>query len=432
MARRVLSGDLPGLAGRTVNLQGWVHRIRDLGGVRFLILRDRAGLAQVVLPKDLHLGDVGCEWVVGVEGHCRTDSRAPSGVEVLAEHVRPISPADPTPLEVFNPDAASKNRLETLLDHRAVSLRIPEVLDVFRVQAEVLRAFRAYLNEQGFTEIVTPKLVLAGAEGGAAVFQVEYFESTAYLAQSPQFYKQIMVGSGLERVFEVGHAYRAEKSETSRHLTEYVSLDFEMGFIESVQDILATHAGLVAAIFEAVRQRCGEILHRRGIQLPDATSIPQMSFPEAKRVLAKRFGKTEGLHGDLDTEGERLICQWAQQELGSQMIFITGYHVDKRPMYAMPDEANPPLTHSFDLLFRGVEITTGGQRIHDYRQLVDSIRRRGLDPADYEGYLAAFKHGMPPHGGMGMGIERLTMQMLGLGNIREACLFPRDRGRLTP
>ena len=432
MEARVLSSELPQRAGRQVFLQGWVHRIRDFGGVRFLILRDRGGRAQIVVPRSVDLGDVNCEWVLAVSGQCRREPRAPDGVEVLAERVAPIAAAQSPPLEIYHPEAAVRNRLETLLEHRAVSLRVPDVLDVFRVEAEVLRAFREYLRSQGFTEIVTPKLVKAGAEGGSAVFEVRYFDRSAYLAQSPQFYKQIMVTAGLERVFEVGHAYRAEKSETSRHLTEYASLDFEMGFIDSEQDVMRTHTGLIAAIFGAVSRRCERILKRRNVRLGEFDEIPQIAFPEARRILAERFGKTDGLAGDLDTEGEQLLCRWAAEELGSELLFVTGYHVDKRPMYAMPDDAQPPLTRSFDLLFRGVEITTGGQRIHQPQRLAESIRSRGLDPEEFSGYLAAFRHGACPHGGMGMGLERLVAQMLGLGNVRHASLFPRDRSRLTP
>ncbi len=432
MQPRVLSSELPALAGQQVCLHGWVHRIRDFGGLKFLVLRDRTGFAQVVVPTGLDMGDIGCEWTVTVTGSCRAEARAPTGVEVVADGVLPVSPAETPPLEIFAPGAAEKNRIETLLDHRAVSLRIPDVLDVFRIQGVVLEAFRGYLRGQGFTEIVTPKLVLAGAEGGSAVFRVEYYETTAYLAQSPQFYKQMMVGSGLERVFETGHAYRAEKSETSRHLTEYFSLDFEMGFIESEQDVMRMHAGLIGAIFEAVRNQCGEILQRRNITLPRIDEIPQVSFPQAVRILQEKFGKTRGLAGDLDTEGEKLICRWAEEEFGSELLFVTGYHVANRPLYTMPKQDEPPLTRSFDLLFRGVEITTGGQRIHDYQHLVEAIIAHGLVPADYEGYLECFRHGMCPHGGMGMGIERLLMQMLGLSNVKEACLFPRDRNRLVP
>ena len=432
MVGRTLSSQLGQLEGRQVNLAGWVHRIRDLGGVRFLILRDRCGLSQVVVGPEIDMSRFGCESVVAVRGSVQREPRAPNGVELLAERIDIISPADTVPLEVFKPPAASKLRLETILDNRAVSLRIPEVLDIFRIQAEILRAFRSYMNGQGFVEIKTPKLVLAGAEGGSALFEVNYFDQKVYLAQSPQFYKQIMVGSGLERVFEVGNAYRAEKSETSRHTTEFVSLDFEMGFIESEQDLMKMHSGLIGAIFAALRENCSRILIARGIELPEIKEIPQISFERAKGVLAEKFGKTDGLEGDLDTEGERLISQWAQEELGSQLLYVTGYAVSKRPAYTMPEPAEPGRSRSFDLIYKGVEITTGGQRIHNYRQLVASFVENGIDPSDCQGYLDAFKYGMPPHGGMGMGLERLVMQMLGLSNIRQACLFPRDRYRLTP
>ena len=432
MEPRTLSSHLPERIGQGVRMQGWVHRVRSFGSMRFLVLRDRGGLAQIVVPREVDLHGVGSEWVVEVRGTCRAEPRAPMGIEVLASEISVLSAAQLPPLEIFNPDVLEKNRLETLLEHRAVSLRITEALDVFRIQSVLLEAFRVHLRSEGFTEIVTPKLVLAGAKGGAAVFEVKYYDRAAYLAQSPQFYKQIMVGSGLERVFETGHAYRAEKSETARHTTEFLSLDFEMGFIESVQDVMLMHASVISAIFRAVREQCGEALRRRRATLPEFTDIPQISFPEAQTLLAERFNKREGLQGDLDTEGERLIGEWAEKELGSELLFVTGYHLPNRPVYTMPNRERPPLTHSFDLLFRGVEITTGGQRIHRFEELLESLLSRGLNPADYEGYLAAFRHGMPPHGGIGMGVERLLMQMLTLGNIREACAFPRDRYRLVP
>jgi nondiscriminating aspartyl-tRNA synthetase len=244
----------------------------------------------------------------------------------------------------------------------------------------------------------------------------------------------MMVGSGLERVFEVGHAYRAEKSETSRHLTEFVSLDFEMAFIESEQDVMQVLSGTMAAIFESLRANCAAILAKRKIELPTFEQIPQIAYPEAAALLASRFDKTSGIAGDLDTEAERLIGQWALEEHGSPLVFVTGYAVERRPAYTMPMCATvkPQLTHSFDLLFHGVEIVTGGQRIHDYSQLIASFESRGINPANVDGYLEAFKHGMPPHGGMGMGLERLTRQLLGLDNVKEASLFPRDRTRLLP
>jgi nondiscriminating aspartyl-tRNA synthetase len=432
MSGRILSNQLPACAGLPVRLCGWVHRIRNFGGVRFLVLRDRAGMAQVVVPTHLDLREATSEAVVSTEGVVRAEERAPGGFEVHATAVNVISPAEGPPFEIFKPVKTEQLQLETLLDHRALSLRIPDVLDVFRVQAEIVRCFRSYLNEQGFTEISTPKLVLAGAEGGAAIFEVKYFDRKAYLGQSPQFYKQIMVGSGLERVFEVGHAYRAEKSETSRHLTEFVSLDFEMGFIEGIHDVIAMHEGVMLAILAGLRERCRSVLARRKITLPNIKGIPIIAFTEAKRILADHYNKTRGLDGDLDTEGERLIGDWAREKLGSDLVFITEYETHVRPAYAMPLAHSPQATASFDLLYKGVEITTGGQRIHHYHQLVESFKHRGYESADYEDYLAAFKHGMPPHGGMGMGLERLTKQLLGLSNIKEASLFPRDRHRLRP
>ena len=432
MKPRILTCQLPKHTGQDVRLAGWVHRIRDLGGVCFLILRDRGGLAQVVLEADSDWPDLGCESVVRIDGTVRTEERARGGCEVRAKRVELLAAAETPPLEVFRTLTASGHRLDTILNNRAVSLRIPEVLDIFRVQAEILRTFRAYLTSQSFTEIVTPKLVLGGAEGGSAVFEVSYFDRVAYLAQSPQFYKQMMVGSGLERVFEVGHAYRAEKSDTAWHLTEFASLDFEMGFIESEQDVMRMHTGLIAAIFAGVRENCGQILKQRQIELPDVQDIPQVSFVDAKQILAGEFGKVDGLHGDLDRESERLIGQWAQRQLGSDLVYVTGYAMSKRPVYTMPREDDPSVSQSFDLLYRGLEITTGSQRIHNYEQLVGAIRAAGLEPDDYADYLLAFKHGMPPHGGMGMGLERLTAMILGLSNVKAACLFPRDRNRLTP
>jgi nondiscriminating aspartyl-tRNA synthetase len=440
MSTRVLSSELPRHAGACVVLSGWIHRIRDLGRVRFLVLRDRAGLAQVILPSSVDLHELNCESVVRVSGTVHAEPRAPGGHELHADRVELISRAQPPPIDVFSPVSGDETRLETLLDHRAVALRVPAILDVFRVQSEIVRAFRAHLNAGGFTEIFTPKLVLAGAEGGSAVFEIAYYDRKAYLGQSPQFYKQVMVGSGLERVFEVGHAYRAEKSETSRHLTEFVSLDFEMGFIESEQDAMRVLTETMRAIFDAVRERCAPQLARLGAAVPEIDDIPQIDYAEAKRILAERFGKTRGIDGDLDTEGERLIGQWAREELKSRLVYVTGYAASRRPAYAMPMTDAPREaasggevgTRSFDLLLDGVEISTGGQRIHDHEQLVTSFRGRGINPDGVAGYLEAFRHGMPPHGGMGLGLERFTKQLLGLANVKQASLFPRDRNRLTP
>jgi nondiscriminating aspartyl-tRNA synthetase len=425
MLARTLSSQLPERAGKPVLLQGWVHRIRNFGGMKFLVLRDRGGLAQIVVPKSLKLGAISAEWVVEVRGDARAEPRAPRGVEVLAEQIQIISPAEPPPIDVFSPATPDQSRLETLFDHRAISLRMPEILDTFRVQSEIVQSYRNALLAEGFTEIATPKLVLAGAEGGSALFEVKYYDEKAYLAQSPQFYKQMMVGSGLERVFEIGHAYRAERSETSRHLTEFVSLDFEIGFIESVQDVIDELSRVIRTILNNVREKFRP-------NLPAVESIPQIDFVEAKRILTEKFNKTTGVEGDLDTEAEKLIGQWAQAELNSDLLFVTGYARTHRPAYTMPLATDAMRTASFDLLYRGVEISTGGQRIHNYADLIESFTARGLKPENYTDYLAAFKHGMPKHGGMGLGLERLTKQLLHLDNVKEACLFPRDRKRLRP
>jgi nondiscriminating aspartyl-tRNA synthetase len=432
MLKRILSSELPLFEGSTVHLVGWVHRIRNLGGIRFVILRDRSGMSQIVVSRQVDLKELNCESVIQVEGQVKAEAQAPGGFEVQAVRVNVIAYAQVPPLEIFKPVSVSKHHLDTLLDHRAVSLRIPEVLDIFHIQNEILHAFQGYMRANGFIQITTPKLVLAGAEGGSAIFEVKYYDTKAFLAQSPQFYKQIMVGSGMERVFEIGHAYRAEKSETSRHITEFVSLDFEMGFIESEQDLIEMHAGLIKAIFAGVRENCSPNLARRNIVLPEIEKIPQISFLEAKQILAEKYGKHEGLEGDMDTEGEQLIGQWAREVHGSELVYVTGYEISKRPAYTMPVDNHSLFTRSFDLLYGGVEITTGGQRIHGYQQLVESFRQRGMNPESCKEYLEAFLYGMPPHGGMGMGLERLTKQMLNLANIKEACLFPRDRYRLTP
>jgi nondiscriminating aspartyl-tRNA synthetase len=433
MARlRTLSSELSASVGRSVFLSGWVHRIRNLGGVRFLLLRDRAGIAQVVVPADVDLQQLGCECVIAVDGVVQAEPRAAGGFEVLAARIERLAAAQTPPIEVFKPIVAEQARLETVLDHRAISLRVPDVLDIFRIEARIAQSFRSHLNSRGFTEIMTPKLVLAGAEGGSAVFEVAYYDRKAYLGQSPQFYKQIMVGSGLERVFEIAHAYRAEKSETSRHLTEFISLDFEMGFIESEQDLMAELTSAIRAIFGDLRTHCATALKRRGIELNDFQQIPQIDFLEAKKILASQYKKTQGVEGDLDTEAERFIGEYAMKVHASPLVFVTGYSVARRPAYTLPLSSDPSRTASFDLLYHGVEICTGGQRIHDYDQLLASFQSRGLNPQSVDGYLEAFRHGMPRHGGMGLGLERFVKQMLKLGNVKEAALFPRDPNRLTP
>jgi nondiscriminating aspartyl-tRNA synthetase len=431
--RRTLACEVPKKIGETVFLQGWVNNLRPLGKLCFIVLRDRSGLIQTVLydRPDL-VKDLREEAVIELTGRVRPDARAPHGCEVAVHELKIIrTPVEPLPIQVNRPHRVLNTKLETLLAHRVLSLRNPEIAAIFTVQAELVHGFREFLTHEGFLEVHTPKIVASGTEGGTELFPVQYFERTAYLAQSPQFYKQMLVGAGFERVFEVGPVYRAEPHSTTRHLNEYISLDIEMGFIESEQDLLALEARLLRHMFARVRERCARELAIYGATVPDVPErIPQITFADAQKILQEQFNKHT--LGDLDPESERLLCRYAQEELGSELLFVTHYPKEKRPMYAMPDPENPALTRSFDLLYKGVEITTGGQRIHEYERLVESMRGRGLDPANFEFYLEVFKYGMPPHGGFAIGAERLTMQLLNLSNVREASFFPRDRTRLTP
>lgn len=431
--QRTLACDVPHKIGETVFLQGWVNNLRPLGKLCFLVLRDRSGLIQAVLYD--HPGLVTQlkeESVVELSGRVRPDTRAPHGCEVEVHELNIVrTPVGTLPIQVNRPHGLLNTKLETLLTHRVLSLRNPEIGAIFKIQAELIHGFREFLINEGFLEIHTPKIVASGTEGGTELFPVQYFERTAYLAQSPQFYKQMLVGAGFERVFEVGPVYRAEPHSTTRHLNEYISLDIEMGFIESEQDLLDLEARLLRYIFGRVKERCAQelkIYHATVPAVPE--KIPQIRLSEAQKILREKFYKQTS--GDLDPESERLLCRYAQEELGCELLFVTHYPVEKRPMYAMPDPENPSLTRSFDLLYKGLEITTGGQRIHEYERLVENIRKRGLDPASFEFYLEVFKYGMPPHGGFAIGAERLTMQLLNLSNVREAAFFPRDRMRLMP
>ncbi|MFC1719382.1 aspartate--tRNA(Asn) ligase [Candidatus Poribacteria bacterium] len=432
--KRVLTSELKRFAGQKVIMQGWIHRTRTLGQVMFIVLRDRGGLGQLVLEGQGNgSANITNESIVQVEGIARLEDRALGGAELQVSDLKLMGqPVETPPIAVNSKDISSTVRLDTVLKHRAISLRNPQIRAVFKVQAEIIDAFRAFLINHDFTEISTPKIVSSATEGGAELFSIQYFEETAYLAQSPQFYKQMMVGSGFERVFEVGKAYRAESHNTVRHINEFVSLDYEMGFIQDEQDVIDLEVKLLKYVFDRVRENCPEELTLYDAHTPEIAEIPQIRLAEAKEKLKQLYGTPDGEEGDLSTKEERLLCEYSQREYGSELIYVTHYPRTKRPAYAMPDSEDPTLTRSFDLLLRGLEITTGGQRIHQYDLLVESLRGRGFDISSFEGYLEAFKYGMPPHGGLAIGAERLTMKLLGLKNIREACLFPRDRTRLTP
>jgi nondiscriminating aspartyl-tRNA synthetase len=426
--KRVLTAELGSCLGQEVTVMGWVLRIRILSKVTFLLLRDRSGTVQAVLdPALLKAQPISTESVVKIRGVVKAEPRSRLGFELAAEEIEVLAFADQLP---FNVNGEELNiPLELALDHRVLSLRHAKTNAVFKIQAALVQAFQDFLNGKSFVQVFTPKIVASGTEGGTELFPVEYFEETAYLAQSPQFYKQMLVGAGYERVYEIGQVYRAEKHATSRHLNEYVSLDLEMGFIEDEHDIMDLQNELLASMFSSVAAKCGKELEVLGLTVPEVPQIPRIALAEALEILEGEYGKIHQ-EPDLDPEGERLLSQYFLEQTGSEFVYVTDYPWTKRPMYTMPK--GEELTASFDLLFRGLEITTGGQRIHQHDALVTNMRRKGLEPDDFKSYLSSFSLGMPPHGGLAIGLERLTAQIIGLKNIREASLFPRDRHRLAP
>lgn len=430
--------DLSGKVGQEVSIKGFVDVRRDQGKLIFLDFRDMTGKVQgVILPnaKDAH--EVGVqlrsEWVVEVTGKVNPrpeknvqKDKLNGDIELEILGITILSKAQELPFEL-----GSEVNLDTYLDYLPYTLRSEKGRAVFKVQAEIVKAYRIFLNNEGFTEFQAPKLIGDDAEGGANVFEVPYFgDKTAHLATSPQFYKQIMVGV-LERVFCVGNVFRAEKHSTSRHINEYTSMDMEMGFIDSHVDLMDMENKLMKAIVAHLQEICAEefkLLEAEAPQVPDI--IPRLKLREAQEVIFKEKGRDNRNEPDLEPEDERDLCEWAKKEHNSDFVFVTHYPVSKRPMYTYEDENDKGFTKSFDLLFRGVEITTGGQRRHDYDSLIEGIKSKGLDPEKFAYYLQAFKYGMPPHGGWGMGLERLTAKFLNLANVKEATLFPRDINRI--
>ena len=320
---------------------------------------------------------------------------------------------------------------ETRLSLRPVSLRNVRERAKFKIQEGIVRGFREFLSSQGFTEVHTPKIVSRGAEGGANVFKLNYFNKKAELGQSPQFYKQMMVGV-FDRVFEVAPVFRAEKHNTTRHLNEYIGLDFEMGYIDSFEDVMAMETGFLKYTMELLKKDYKKELSMLGIDLPSISQIPQVRFDEAKQLVSEKYNRKIRNPFDLEPEEEVLIGRYFKEEYDSDFVFVTHYPSKKRPFYAMDDPADARFTLSFDLLYKGLEITTGGQRIHDYQMILEKMAKRGMDPEDIKDYLMIFKYGMPPHGGLGIGLERLTMRLLDEQNVRETSLFPRDVTRLEP
>jgi nondiscriminating aspartyl-tRNA synthetase len=415
--QRILSSQLTAHAHETVTIAGWVHRRRLLKSVAFLIVRDAEGLSQVVVTEPearAHLEEPTFveESVVEVTATVTPNEQAPGGVELTAPKIRVLSTAAALPFELHRPAIGAT--LPTQLDHAALALRHPARRETLRISAAVVAGFRAALTEQRFVEIHTPKIVASATESGANVFALDYFGRPAYLAQSPQFYKQLMVGV-FERVFEVGPVFRAEPSDTARHLSQYTSLDAEMGFIEDHRDVMAaltrTLSGMTAFLTEPI--------------VP--SEIPAVHFTEALRIAGAPADEP-----DLAPAHERALGEWARREHGSEFVYVTGYPMRKRPFYTHPDPARTAYSNGFDLLFRGLEIVTGGQRLHRYEDYVEALSRAGEPLEPYTGYLDGFRYGMPPHGGWAIGLERFVARLTETANVREVTAFPRDLHRITP
>ena len=421
------------LLDQEVVLEGAVHSIRNMGDVAFVILRRREGLFQTVFENEkanLSIHDLKEAMTLRVKGILNAEERAPHGREIRIREIEILSqPAEPMPLAI---DKWKLNTsLEAKLNLRPIALRNIQERSKFKIQEALTRAFRDYLYENGFTEIHTPKIGARGAEGGANLFKFSYFHKPAVLAQSPQFYKQMMVGV-FDRVFETAPVFRAEKHNTKRHLNEYTSLDFEIGYIDGFEDIMGMETGFLQYAMELLKKDYARELKILNVELPKVDQILAVKFSEIKELVAEKYNHKMRNPFDLEPEEEVLIGKYAKEEWGSDFVFVTHYPSKKRPFYAMDDPEDPKYTLSFDLLFRGLEITTGGQRIHDYQTLLKKIEVRGMTTEGMDQYLATFKHGMPPHGGLGIGLERLTMQLLGEDNVRETTLFPRDLSRLEP
>ena len=435
MISRVLAADLPEHVGERVMITGWLHRRRELKSVTFLVVRDRSGLAQVVLtapsPPGTSAADLPEETVIQVTGTVAARAEAPRGVEVTGPLITPLSgPAAPPPFALYRPGVPA--RLPAILDGAPATLRHPALKAGFEIAAASVAGFRDSLDGMGFTEVHTPKIVGTATESGANVFGIDYFGRPAYLAQSPQFYKQALTGV-FERVYEVGPAFRAEPHDTARHLTEYTSLDAEFGFITDHHDVMAVLRDTVAGMAAAVAARASAALHLLGLAPPLVPpGIPEIDFADAQQLIAGQAGWDPRGEPDLSPADERWLGGWAAREHGSEFLFVTGFPMAKRPFYTHPDPARPGYSNSFDLLLRGLELVTGGQRLHRHADYLAALAARGADPGAYAGYLQVFEHGMPPHGGFAIGLERWTARLTGAANVRQVTLFPRDRNRLSP
>jgi nondiscriminating aspartyl-tRNA synthetase len=437
---RVLNRDVAKNVGKNIEVQGWLHKKRLLGGLNFIVLRDRSGLLQMVVDKPeevekLRGMQVGS--VLSAQGKVAEEQRAPGGAELHDVQISIDVPVqDEPPIEIDKPLSHKSENLDTLFDTRHIGLRSPQEQKVFRIRAALLKYIREFLTENDFVEIQTPKLIAGATEGGAEVFNVEYFDSTAVLAQSPQLYKQMMVGA-FERVFEIAPAYRAEPSATTRHMTEVMMLDIEMGFIKNHDEVLDMVGAMTANVLRRVYDEQGEELkswNAPELILSNDGKVPRFTVAEIHEMYTKATKKDTTAEKDLIPDEERWISDYARKNLHSDLVFATHFPIEAMKFYHMASPDNSRTVLWGDLLFRGLEIATCPMREHHYEKLVEQMKSAGLDPEHpgYKYYLQAFKYGLPPHGGCGYGIDRLVQKTIGLANVKEATLFPRDINRLSP
>lgn len=419
---------LPLHIGEKVWIHGSIYKIRKMKGFYFVLLRTKRNVIQCIASEEIEIPQE--ESCVSVYANVVKEERSKTGWELHIEAVKVLStPKEISPI-VINQKVVDTS-IENMLDYRPITLRNEKERAIFKLQEGICRGFREFLYAEGFTEIHTPKIVQSGAEGGANIFSLNYFGQEAYLAQSPQFYKQMMVGV-YERVFEIGPVFRAEKHDTSRHLNEYTSVDFEMGYISSFGEIMEMETAMLKFTLNYISTNYKNEIELLNLQLPQIESIPAISFREAKKKVAEAYKREVKDWEDFEPEEEKLLYELIYKETGSEFVFVTHYPSAKRPFYAMDSKDNPNVTESFDLLFRGLEITTGGQRIHNYDEQIAKMNARNMHAELFESYLMMHKYGMPPHGGMGLGLERFTSKLLGYDNVRYATLFPRDINRLLP
>lgn len=437
---RILARELKEKAGQTVTIKGWLHKKRLLGGLTFIVIRDRSGLTQALVKdkgeveklRGLQIGTI-----LEVTGEVASDERAPGGVEIHETSVKidvPVEMESPIEIDKSLDQFHKSDLLDTLFEYRVIGLRNPKEQAVFKIQSEIARALRSYFHTQDFTEIRTPKLLAAATEGGAEVFKMDYFGKEATLAQSPQFYKQMMVGV-FERVYEIAPVYRAEPSATTRHMTEYISIDGEMGFVQ-IEDIKKLLSGLLNAVADDIWKHCEGELNMWGTTKPVLPKdIPSMTMAEIHQKYTDATGQKTVGEKDLRPDEERWVCEYAAKELGSEAIFVTDWPADEMKFYHKAQAEHPEFADRFDLLFRGVEIATGSMRENRYDVVLKQLKEKaGGDPdaPGFKYFLMAMQAGMPSHGGFGMGLERLTEKLIGLHNVKEASLFPRDINRLAP